>query len=365
MSLNSLFSNDLGPVQDMIADVKDGVIEIQGNLTLYGNAQAVTLRLKRSFNKAGAFVLQLVDITAGDEDLKTFLGDKIEDIFTFQLQANFLPGTLRVTGTEWQNNGQLKVWERICSGYKHYNKVKQHYHLWQWIEITLGVLITAAALSLFMVPNKIAGGGVSGFATVVHHVTGLPVGLLMILCNVPLFWLAFRRWGVQSVARSLYGSLLLSLFVDGISLLTNGRGFVGDPFLAALYGGVLAGIGMGFVFRGGGTTGGTDLLARLLQRNGGLSLGHTLLLVDGCVILLALFFFDIELALYALIAVFITGKMVDVIQEGLSYAKAVLIISESNSGNRSSFIVANGERAKPVSLVGGFIPIRREKPCYV
>lgn len=205
---------------------------------------------------------------------------------------------------------------------------KQHYHLWQWIEITLGVLITAAALSLFMVPNKIAGGGVSGFATVVHHVTGLPVGLLMILCNVPLFWLAFRRWGVQSVARSLYGSLLLSLFVDGISLLTNGRGFVGDPFLAALYGGVLAGIGMGFVFRGGGTTGGTDLLARLLQRNGGLSLGHTLLLVDGCVILLALFFFDIELALYALIAVFITGKMVDVIQEGLSYAKAVLIISD-------------------------------------
>lgn len=109
-SLNSLFSNDLGPVQDMIADVKDGVIEIQGNLTLYGNAQAVTLRLKPSFDEAGAFVLQLVDMTAGDEDLKTFLGDKIEDIFTFQLQANFLPGTLRVTGTEWQNNGQLKVW---------------------------------------------------------------------------------------------------------------------------------------------------------------------------------------------------------------------------------------------------------------
>lgn len=109
-SLVDLFPNGLGPVQDITAVAKDGVIEIQGNLALYGNMQAVTLRLKPGCDETGALVLQLVDMVAGDEDLKTLLGGKIEDIFTFQLQVDFLPGTLSVVGTEWQDARLLKVW---------------------------------------------------------------------------------------------------------------------------------------------------------------------------------------------------------------------------------------------------------------
>ncbi len=198
----------------------------------------------------------------------------------------------------------------------------------QGLGITLGSLIAAVGVALFLVPNKIASGGVSGFSTIIYYLTGWPVGTLMIICNVPLFFLGFRRFGYRSMVRSLYGALILSVFIDLLAFWQGDSKFVGDPLLASLYGGVLTGIGLGLVFRSGGTTGGTDLLARLLYSNLGLSLGSTLLTVDGFVILLAAIFFDLELALYALIAVYITSRMIDVVLEGISYHKAVLIISD-------------------------------------
>jgi len=210
------------------------------------------------------------------------------------------------------------------------NKKKSHtgHALRQWLGITLGSLVAAIGVALFLVPNKIASGGVSGFSTIIYYLTGWPVGILMIICNVPLFLLGFRRFGAKSMVRSLYGALVLSIFIDALAFWQGETSFVGDPLLASLYGGVLAGVGLGLVFRSGGTTGGTDLLARLLYSNLGLSLGNTLLTVDGFVIVLAAIFFDLELALYALIAVFITGRMIDVVLEGISYHKAVLIISD-------------------------------------
>lgn len=192
--------------------------------------------------------------------------------------------------------------------------------------VLLGVIITAFGISFFLIPVKIAAGGVSGFATVIFHITNIPVGLTMLLLNIPLFILSWRLIGPLFGAKTLFGTLTTSLFVDLFSRFATP--ITNDLLLCAIYGGVIAGIGLGVAFRSGGSTGGTDMAAQLVAKLFSISLGQALLLVDGMVIILAGFAFGLELAMYALIAVFITTKTIDLVQEGQNYVKAILIISD-------------------------------------
>lgn len=197
-----------------------------------------------------------------------------------------------------------------------------------YLGVLLGVIITALGLSFFLIPNKIAAGGASGLATVVYYLTGFPVGVTMLVLNVPLFILSWRVIGPMFGAKTLFGSITISLFVDlfgpvAVPVTT-------DPLLSAIYGGVISGIGLGLAFRYGGSTGGTDMAAQLVARYFPISVGQALLVVDGFVIVLAGIAFGPELALYALLAVFVTTKVIDLVQEGQSYAKAALIISDAS-----------------------------------
>ncbi|HAN94738.1 MAG TPA: hypothetical protein DCQ17_04130 [Firmicutes bacterium] len=192
--------------------------------------------------------------------------------------------------------------------------------------VLVGVAITALGVSFFLIPAKIAAGGVSGLATVIYHQTGFPAGVIMLLLNLPLFILSWRVLGSIFGARTLFGTVALSLFVDLFNRWA--APITEDLLLAAIYGGVLSGIGLGIAFRSGGSTGGTDMAAQLLARFFPTSVGQALLLVDGAVIVLAGAVFGLELAMYALIAVFISTKAIDLVQEGQSYAKACLIISD-------------------------------------
>lgn len=192
--------------------------------------------------------------------------------------------------------------------------------------ILIGVIITAVGVTYLLIPAKIAAGGVSGLATVIFHLTGLPVGVTMLLLNIPLFILSWRIIGPVFGAKTLFGTFTLSLFVDLFSQFTVPM--TDDLLLCAIYGGVLSGIGLGIAFRAGGSTGGTDMAAQLVARFFPTSVGQALLIVDGLVILLAGIAFGPELAMYALVAVFITTKTVDIVQEGPSYAKACLVISD-------------------------------------
>lgn len=196
----------------------------------------------------------------------------------------------------------------------------------EFLGVTLGVVLTALGLDLFLVPNKIAAGGVSGLATVIHYVLGTPVGATMLVLNVPLFLMGIYRLGLKFGFRSLYGTVALSAVVDGLApylpVPTH------DPLLASVYGGVLTGLGLGLVFRYRGTTGGTDLAAAVLRTYTGANVGQLLFLVDGLVVLAAGFTFrSWELAMYALITIFVTAWLIDLVQEGISYTKAFLIIS--------------------------------------
>ncbi|ABO51578.1 protein of unknown function DUF161 [Desulforamulus reducens MI-1] len=192
--------------------------------------------------------------------------------------------------------------------------------------VTIGVILTAIGLDAFLVPAKIAAGGLSGVATILYHLFNLPVGLMMLLMNAPLFIWSFLRLGSRYTVNSIYGTVALSLFIDllapYIPLLTE------DLLLACLYGGVLMGIGLGMVFRFNGTTGGTELLAAIIRTYMGVNIGQLLFIIDGVVVIWAGFVFrSAELAMYALIAIFLTAWIIDLVIEGFSSDKAFIIIT--------------------------------------
>ncbi|WP_350344155.1 YitT family protein [Proteinivorax tanatarense] len=191
--------------------------------------------------------------------------------------------------------------------------------------IVLGCLITAISLNALLIPNQIAAGGVSGFATVLFYLVNVPVSLTLVLVNIPLFITGLIYLGKKFGLRTLVGTAVLALMVE---LTTNMTTWTQDPLLAALYGGVLSGLGLGLVFRQRGTTGGTDLAAQLLHKFTGLTVGQGLLGIDFLVIALAAIAFGPELAMYGLIALLATSKVIDLVQQGMRYSKVAFIISE-------------------------------------
>lgn len=197
----------------------------------------------------------------------------------------------------------------------------------EYFFILIGVLLTAVGLDMFLVPNRIAAGGVSGIATILHYVAGFPVGTAMLAINIPLFIIGIKQFGLSMGLRSLFGTVTLSLLIDFMASLEIPEP-TQNPLLASIYGGIIVGIGIGIVFRNKGTTGGTDLAAAIINNYMKLSVGVVLFIVDASVIIAAgLAFHSAELALYALLTVFLTARVIDIVQEGFGNTKAALIIS--------------------------------------
>jgi uncharacterized membrane-anchored protein YitT (DUF2179 family) len=179
---------------------------------------------------------------------------------------------------------------------------------------------------MFLIPNKVAAGGVSGMATVLHYLLGLPVGLTMLALNIPLFLASIKVLGAKFGLKTLYGAAILSVVIDLTAPFTPV--LTHDLLLSSLYGGALSGIGMGLVFRFGGTTAGTDLAAAIINKLTRISVGQSLLMVDFFVIATAgIAFASAELSLYALLSLFLTSHIIDLVQEGPSTAKAFFIMS--------------------------------------
>lgn len=196
----------------------------------------------------------------------------------------------------------------------------------RYIGVLVGSAILAIALDAFTVPNRIAAGGVSGLATILYHQFGWPVGVTMLATNIPLFAFGTRVLGAQFGILSFVGAIASSLFVDlfapFLPPLTT------DPLLASIYGGVITGLGIGITFRYGGSTGGTDIAARLLHHVSRMGIGNAFIVLDGFVILAAAFAFNAELALYAFLSLVIASKTLDLMQGSGPYAKGAVIITE-------------------------------------
>lgn len=202
--------------------------------------------------------------------------------------------------------------------------------IWDILGVSFGVVLTALGLDMFLIPNKIAAGGVSGIATILYHLIGVPAGAAMLALNVPLFIGGIYRLGLRFGFRSLYGTVALSLVVDALAPLVPVP--TRDLLLACIFGGVLVGLGLGVVFRYRGTTGGTDMAAAILRTYTGANVGQLLFLVDAAVVIAAgLTFNSAELAMYALVTIFVASWLIDVVQEGFSYAKAFIIVSDKTA----------------------------------
>lgn len=211
--------------------------------------------------------------------------------------------------------------------------------LFDYAQLTIGAGLIATAIDLFLVPNKIVAGGITGIATILHLTINTPVGVVVLLLNIPLF-IAGARWtgGLRFAARTIYATAMMSILTDVLAPLVAHIPSITQPLLYTLYGGLLDGIGMGLVFRAQGTTGGTDIVARLLNHFRGVPLGQTMLVVNGAVLVAAAIIFGLEPALYALIVTFVATRVVDVVQGEAAYARAAVIVSAQAADIRSKVL---------------------------
>ena len=210
--------------------------------------------------------------------------------------------------------------------------------------VLLGALIQALAMRLFLIPAMLVSGGISGAAQLIHHYTAWPIGLMVFIGNLPLFLLGWRFLGGPRFAlRTALSITVFSFFTDTFMWLIPGEGVTHDLVLNSLYGGVMLGVGLGLVYRGQGTSGGSDILGRILNYRFGISISQSYLLTDTLVVLAGGFSFGWEKALYGLVVIYVSGLAAEMISEGSSVFRTALIIS-SNPEAVSQKILSEMER---------------------
>ena len=193
--------------------------------------------------------------------------------------------------------------------------------------ITVGSLLTALGINLFLAPNKIAAGGVSGIAIILHYLTKVPIGATMLTINVILFIMAFLILGRSFGLKSIYATVILSVFVDGLAQIIPNSWAVQDLLLAVLFGDFLTGIGIAMVLSRDASTGGTDIIAMILTKFTGIDVGKTLLFVDFLVTLFAAISFGKIIGMYSLLAVIVNTTTIDYVLEGISTSFKVIVIT--------------------------------------
>ena len=210
-------------------------------------------------------------------------------------------------------------------------KLKRH---WASIKdfgmIILGTILQAVALRIFFIPADLASGGVSGIAQLVYHFTGWPIGLMVFIGNLPLFILGWRYLGGRRFAlRTATSIVILSFLTDALLWLPffPRSGLTNDMVLNSLYGDVVSGIGYGLVYRGQGTSGGSDILVRILNHYRGIPVTQGYMMTDASIILGAGFVFGWDKALYAIITLYVSGLVVDTTMEGAGTVRTALIIT--------------------------------------
>lgn len=200
--------------------------------------------------------------------------------------------------------------------------------VWNIVQIVVGSLVLALSFNLFLLPNGIASGGVAGVSVLVQRLTGIMPAITQWAFNIPLFIAAIIVLGKKFGLKALLGSTIFPFFVLITSHLP---GPTDTPILVAIYGGIGVGLGLSIVFRGGGSTGGMDLAAQMLHKITGIPYNLAVVCFDGAVIIGTAIIISPEIALYALISLFVTSKTIDFVQNGLQLSKVAFIISERSA----------------------------------
>ena len=194
--------------------------------------------------------------------------------------------------------------------------------------IAAGALLQALAIRLFLVPAQLVSGGVSGLAQIIYYYTGWPIGVMILLGNLPLFLLGWRFLGGPRFAlRTAFAVVAVAFFTDFLVFFLPQEGLTTDLVLNTLYGGLISGVGYGLVYRGRGTSGGSDILARILNHWRAIPISQSYLLTDSLIILLAGLSFSWENALYALVLLYVSGIAAEAVTEGSNVVRTALIIT--------------------------------------
>lgn len=194
------------------------------------------------------------------------------------------------------------------------------------MQTMLGTLLMAVSIDLFLLPNQLSVGGFSGIGTIGYYLLNIPVGTTTLILNIPLFIMAFIKNGKKFFLSSLAGTLLLSFFLN---LFENLNSITNTSFLACIYGGILSGIGTSIVLKANASTGGSDLLAQIIKSyKPDIKPGTVIVIIDAIVVIVSTIVFgNIEIGLYSAIAIYIMGKVLDLVFEGIDFAKMMIIIS--------------------------------------
>ena len=196
----------------------------------------------------------------------------------------------------------------------------------QIIMITIGAIIAALGLELFLVPNNILDGGVIGLSIIAAELTGIQMSIFLIILNLPFLYIGFRRIGMKFTIHTLYGVVVLSICT---SFLHHFEPVTDDLFLATIIGAVILGTGVGLVIRTGGALDGSEIIAILVSKKRPVSVGQFVMIINVFIfILAALLVFSWETAMYSIITYYIAFKMIDIVVEGMEELKSVTIISD-------------------------------------
>lgn len=193
----------------------------------------------------------------------------------------------------------------------------------------LGAMIMAIGVSLFLLPNQLSTGGFSGIATITYYLFHIPMGAVILLANIPVFLIALKKIGKRFFLKSILGTVTLSVFIDMLDKLPP---ITNDKFLASIYGGIIVGIGTAIILKAHSSTGGSDLVSNIIKaykRN--VKIGTWIVYIDTVIVTLNVIVFkNIEIGLYSAIAIYLMGKIVDVIFEGIDFTKLMIIVSKNS-----------------------------------
>ena len=226
-------------------------------------------------------------------------------------------------------------------------KLKSHFIL------ISGAAISGIAVSLFLNPNKIVNGGVSGISAILLHTLSVPPGLTFIVINSVLLLAGFKLLGMKFIIKTIYGAGLMTFFVQLFSYFPP---ITDDALLASLFGGVIFGIGIGMIFITGATSGGSDVLGRIFQiKFPAVSIGNLILLIDGVIILISFFIFkEIDLALVGVLGLFMTSYSIDLLIRHMNVSKIAFVITDKGEEISDVLVKTSTRGVTIIDVVGAY-----------
>lgn len=223
--------------------------------------------------------------------------------------------------------------------------------VFEYIQIIIGASLVGLAYNIFYLPARLAAGGVSGISTILYELFQMTPAYVQWAINFPLLIVGIIFIGKEFGAKTFVGTMFVPLAIwltEDISLVVD------NPLLSAIYGGIVLGVGLGIVYRGNGSTGGTTVISQILKKYIGLSSGFSQLIVDGFVVITSAFVFDFELALYAMMSIYVTSKVIDFVQLQTSPTKLILIITDKEEKIQSIIKNEINRGLTKIKTIGGY-----------